>query len=83
MPLPHPRPPACAPPKQAEDAVKRAAKQPALVGQLLGRLAAAPDPQVRQLAALLLRKRITSAWQHLEASVRGFRGLGFRFGLGF
>ena len=55
---------------QAEEAVKAAAKQPALVGQLLERLGAASDPQVRQLAAVLLRKRITSAWQHLEPAVR-------------
>ena len=55
---------------QAEETVKAAAKHPALVGQLLERLGAAADPQVRQLAAVLLRKRVTSAWQHLEPSVR-------------
>lgn len=48
-----------------------------MVGQLLGRLAGAADAQVRQLAAVLLRKRVTSAWQHLDAAVRFLESRGF------
>ena len=55
---------------QAEEAVKQAAKQAAIVPLLLERLAGAPDPRVRQLAAVLLRKRVTSHWQHLDPPVR-------------
>ncbi len=49
--------------------------QPGVVGDLLGRLANASDAQVRHLAAVLLRKRVTRHWASLSAEV-GWRAAG-------
>lgn len=54
---------------QAEQALRSASKQPAVVPELLHRLYSSPDPDVRQLAAVLLRKRIASHWHSLSSQV--------------
>lgn len=56
--------------KQAEDAIKTQSQRPEIVPHLLHLLQQSPDPQVRHLAALLLRKRISRHWKHLPAEVR-------------
>ncbi|MCI05172.1 importin-4-like, partial [Trifolium medium] len=45
--------------RQAEDQIKRLAKDPQVVPALIHHLRTAKTPNVRQLAAVLLRKKIT------------------------
>ena len=59
--------------KQAEETIKGPLAKVEIVVELLGRVQQSPNPQVRQLAAVLLRKRITRHWKHLGSEV----GLGF------
>ncbi|KAF8069426.1 IPO4 [Scenedesmus sp. PABB004] len=56
--------------KAAEDGVRALAAQPAIVPELLQRTAGAADPQVRQLAAVLLRKWGARHWAALPGEVR-------------
>ena len=62
-----PRPPQTI--KAAEAALKQLSGQPAIVAELLVRLAGSPSTEVRQLAAVLLRKRITKHWTKLAQPV--------------
>jgi thymidylate synthase ThyX len=45
-------------------------RRPEIVPALLLRLQTASDSQIRQLAAVLLRKRVTRLWQHLPEPSR-------------
>lgn len=55
--------------KQAEDALKVLSQQPSIVPELMHRVQYAEDPQMRQLAAVLLRKRISKHWEELPEQV--------------
>lgn len=57
--------------KQAEEQIRRLSKDPQLVPALLHHVRSSPSPEVRQLAAVLLRKKITGHWMNLSAEVRG------------
>ncbi|KAH7569802.1 hypothetical protein JRO89_XS05G0002100 [Xanthoceras sorbifolium] len=48
--------------RQAEEQIKRLAKDPQVVPALVQHLRTAKTPNVRQLAAVLLRKKITGHW---------------------
>uniref|UniRef100_A0A2P2KVC1 Importin-4 n=1 Tax=Rhizophora mucronata TaxID=61149 RepID=A0A2P2KVC1_RHIMU len=52
--------------RQAEEQIKRLAKDPQVVPALLQHLRTAKTPNVRQLAAVLLRKKITGHWAKLS-----------------
>ncbi|KAB2620412.1 importin-4-like [Pyrus ussuriensis x Pyrus communis] len=52
--------------RQAEDQIKRLAKDPQVVPALVQHLRTAKTPNVRQLAAVLLRKKITGHWAKLS-----------------
>ncbi|CAI8591539.1 unnamed protein product [Vicia faba] len=52
--------------RQAEDQIKRLAKDPQVVPALILHLRTAKTPNVRQLAAVLLRKKITGHWSKLS-----------------
>eukprot|EP00854_Cymbomonas_tetramitiformis_P018775 gene18775-22429_t len=56
--------------QQAEEKIKIAAKNPAIVPALLEFLHSSPEPPVRHLAALILRKRITQHWMKLGREVQ-------------
>jgi hypothetical protein len=56
--------------QQAEAALKKASQQPQIIPELMGRLQASPDPLVRQMAAVLVRKRIARHWQLLPPEAR-------------
>ncbi|PWA75080.1 ARM repeat superfamily protein [Artemisia annua] len=56
--------------RQAEDQIKRLAKDPQVVPALVHHLRTAKTPNVRQLAAVLLRKKITGHWPKLSAQLR-------------
>lgn len=56
--------------KQAEDAVKQLSNRPEVLPQLVQQLQTAADPQVRQLAAVLLRKWTPRHWDKLPLEVR-------------
>lgn len=56
--------------RQAEDQIKRLAKDPQVVPALVLHLRTAKTPNVRQLAAVLLRKKITGHWAKLSAHQR-------------
>ncbi|KAF1795326.1 HEAT, type 2 [Phytophthora cactorum] len=56
--------------KQAEVALKAYTKQIASVGGLLTQLQHSSKPEVRQLAALMLRKKIFKHWPKLDAAAQ-------------
>ncbi|KAK3011325.1 hypothetical protein RJ639_011712 [Escallonia herrerae] len=56
--------------RQAEDQIKRLSKDPQVVPALVHHLRTAKTPNVRQLAAVLLRKKITGHWPKLPAHIR-------------
>eukprot|EP00644_Phytophthora_capsici_P018969 jgi/Phyca11/537805/estExt2_fgenesh1_pg.C_PHYCAscaffold_1750001 len=56
--------------KQAEIALKSYTKQIASVGGLLTQLQLSAKPEVRQLAALMLRKKIFKHWPKLDAAAQ-------------
>ncbi|KAL9246199.1 hypothetical protein vseg_019764 [Gypsophila vaccaria] len=56
--------------RQAEDQIKRLAKDPQVVPALVHHLRTAKTPNVRQLAAVLLRKKITGHWAKLSPPLR-------------
>ncbi|KAJ8759642.1 hypothetical protein K2173_009289 [Erythroxylum novogranatense] len=56
--------------RQAEDQIKRLAKDPQVVPALLQHLRTAKTPNVRQLAAVLLRKKITGHWPKLSPQLK-------------
>ncbi|KAJ4874232.1 ARM repeat superfamily protein [Raphanus sativus] len=56
--------------RQAEDQIKRLAKDPQVVPSLVQHLRTAKTPNVRQLAAVLLRKRITGHWAKLSPQMK-------------
>nr|GMD11307.1 importin-4 [Ipomoea batatas] len=56
--------------RQAEDQIKRLAKDPQVVPALIHHLRTAKTPNVRQLAAVLLRKKITGHWGKLSPQLR-------------
>ncbi|KAG9455538.1 hypothetical protein H6P81_000046 [Aristolochia fimbriata] len=56
--------------RQAEEQIKRLAKDPQVIPALLHHLRTAKTPNVRQLAAVLLRKKITGHWAKLSPQLR-------------
>ncbi|XVE91917.1 hypothetical protein REPUB_Repub01dG0052500 [Reevesia pubescens] len=56
--------------RQAEEQIKRLAKDPQVVPALVQHLRTAKTPNVRQLAAVLLRKKITGHWAKLPPQVK-------------
>lgn len=56
--------------RQAEDQIKRLAKDPQVVPALVQHLRTAKTPNVRQLAAVLLRKKITGHWAKLTPQLK-------------
>ncbi|KAL1289715.1 hypothetical protein HN51_058110 [Arachis hypogaea] len=56
--------------RQAEDQIKRLAKDPQVVPALIHHLRTAKTPNVRQLAAVLLRKKITGHWAKLSPQLK-------------
>lgn len=55
---------------QAEDQIKRMARDPNVVLQLVDHISSAKTPAVRQLSAVILRKKITGHWGNLTEDVR-------------
>ncbi|XP_048128295.1 importin-4 isoform X1 [Rhodamnia argentea] len=56
--------------RQAEEQIKRLAKDPQVVPALVQHLRTAKTPNVRQLAAVLLRKKITGHWSKLSPQLK-------------
>ncbi|CAN1151071.1 Probable importin subunit beta-4 [Linum perenne] len=56
--------------RQAEEQIKRLAKDPQVIPALVQHLRTAKTPNVRQLAAVLLRKKITGHWAKLPPNVK-------------
>ncbi|KAB5538541.1 hypothetical protein DKX38_016074 [Salix brachista] len=56
--------------RQAEEQIKRLAKDPQVVLALAQHLRTAKTPNVRQLAAVLLRKKITGHWAKLSPQLK-------------
>ncbi|KAK9096070.1 hypothetical protein Sjap_021567 [Stephania japonica] len=56
--------------RQAEEQIKRLAKDPQVIPALVHHLRTAKTPNVRQLAAVLLRKKITGHWAKLPPQLR-------------
>nr|ATG70913.1 ARM repeat superfamily protein [Juniperus phoenicea] len=56
--------------RQAEEQIKRLAKDPQVVPALLQHIRTAKAANVRQLAAVLLRKKITGHWMKLSPQLR-------------
>ncbi|KAI4367437.1 hypothetical protein MLD38_023175 [Melastoma candidum] len=56
--------------RQAEEQIKRLAKDPQVVPALIQHLRTAKTPNVRQLSAVLLRKKITGHWSKLSPQVK-------------
>ncbi|GKV42960.1 hypothetical protein SLEP1_g50308 [Rubroshorea leprosula] len=56
--------------RQAEEQIKRLAKDPQVVPALVQHLRTAKTPNVRQLAAVLLRKKITGHWTKLSPHIK-------------
>ncbi|MCL7048765.1 hypothetical protein MKW94_029874 [Papaver nudicaule] len=56
--------------RQAEDQIKRLAKDPQVIPALIHHLRTAKTPNVRQLSAVLLRKKITGHWAKLTPQLR-------------
>jgi hypothetical protein len=57
--------------KQAEEVIKQLGKDPAIVPKLLEQVKGAHHAEVRQLAAVLLRKKIAGLWMKLTPEVQG------------
>ena len=55
--------------KNAEDAIKALSSHPQILTELVRKVQEAQDPQVRHLAAVLLRKRIDRHWGQQTAEV--------------
>ncbi|PIA47429.1 hypothetical protein AQUCO_01400235v1 [Aquilegia coerulea] len=56
--------------RQAEEQIKRLAKDPQVVPALIHHLRTAKTPNVRQLAAVILRRKITGHWAKLSSQIR-------------
>ncbi|XP_042492901.1 importin-4-like, partial [Macadamia integrifolia] len=56
--------------RQAEEQIKRLAKDPQVIPALVHHLRTAKTPNVRQLSAVLLRKKITGHWAKLPPQTR-------------
>lgn len=56
--------------RQAEDQIKRLSKDPQVIPALVHHLRTAKTPNVRQLAAILLRKKIAGHWAKLLPQLR-------------
>ncbi|GMH06745.1 hypothetical protein Nepgr_008585 [Nepenthes gracilis] len=56
--------------RQAEEQIKRLAKDPQVIPALVHHLRTAKTPNVRQLSAVLLRKKITGHWAKLSPQLR-------------
>jgi hypothetical protein len=56
--------------KQAEEQIRLLSKDPQLVPGLLHYVRSAQSPEVRQLAGVLLRKKITGHWMQLSPETR-------------
>lgn len=56
--------------RQAEEQIKRLSKDPQVVPALVQHLRTAKTPNVRQLAAVLLRKKITGHWAKLSPQLK-------------
>ncbi|XP_065852307.1 uncharacterized protein [Euphorbia lathyris] len=56
--------------RQAEEQIKRLAKDPQVVPALIHHLRTAKTPNVRQLSAVLLRKKITGHWSKLPPQIK-------------
>ncbi|KAF6152809.1 hypothetical protein GIB67_004638 [Kingdonia uniflora] len=56
--------------RQAEDQIKRLLKDPQVIPALIQHLRTAKTPNVRQLSAVLLRKKITGHWAKLSLETR-------------
>ncbi|XP_010268961.1 PREDICTED: importin-4-like isoform X2 [Nelumbo nucifera] len=56
--------------RQAEDQIKRLAKDPQVIPALAHHLRTAKTPNVRQLSAVLLRKKITGHWAKLSPQLK-------------
>jgi hypothetical protein len=56
--------------KQAEEQIRLLSKDPQLVPALLHYVRSAQSPEVRQLAGVLLRKKITGHWMQLSPETR-------------
>ncbi|WIA30405.1 hypothetical protein OEZ86_000490 [Tetradesmus obliquus] len=56
--------------KQAEEAVQHVASRPEVVAEMLQHVQHAANPEVRQLAAVLLRKWVPRHWAKLPAEVK-------------
>lgn len=56
--------------KQAEEAIRKLAKDPAIVPKLLEQVKGSHHAEVRQLAAVLLRKKIAGLWTKLTPEVQ-------------
>ena len=56
--------------RQAEEQIKRLGKDPQVVPALVQHLRTAKTPNVRQLAAVLLRKKTTGHWAKLVPHVK-------------
>ncbi|XP_074580096.1 uncharacterized protein LOC141836490 [Curcuma longa] len=56
--------------RQAEEQIKRLSKDPAVVPALVHHLRTAKTPNVRQLASVLLRKKITGHWAKLSPALK-------------
>eukprot|EP00878_Enallax_costatus_P030791 GHUV01033582.1.p1 GENE.GHUV01033582.1~~GHUV01033582.1.p1 ORF type:complete len:279 (+),score=76.17 GHUV01033582.1:252-1088(+) len=56
--------------KHAEDTIKQLSAKPEVIPELLQRVQTAANPQVRQLAAVLLRKWIARHWSKLSPEVK-------------
>ncbi|XP_077235789.1 ARM repeat superfamily protein isoform X4 [Tasmannia lanceolata] len=56
--------------RQAEEQIKRLAKDPQVIPALVHHMRTAKTPNVRQLSAVLLRKKITGHWAKLSPQLR-------------
>lgn len=56
--------------REAEEALRKALTKPAVICDLFARLQVSPHTQIRQLAAVLMRRRIGAHWTKLEKPVR-------------
>ncbi len=56
--------------REAEEVLRKAMTKPAFICDLFERVQTSPSPQVRQLAAVLMRRRISSHWCKLGKGVQ-------------
>jgi methionyl-tRNA formyltransferase len=57
--------------RSAEAALKQAVANPSCIGALLQQLQQSPHPEIRQLAALVIRRRINSHWKNFDPNAQG------------